>query len=267
MGSLRDLTGQQFTYLTVLKRSENRYSSSGRPKVMWKCQCKCGTIKDISSHDLVTGSAKSCGCYNLEKQHSPKQYNRKKNQYDTESFDYVVGYDKNNNQFIIDRDDYGKVSQFCWHQHHGYFEAKDIRNSCKNIIYLHRLILDCELDGHNFEVDHINGDKSDNRKSNLRKLTKQENIINRKPPKNRDIAGVQWHKRDEVWEVWISYNKQTHYLGRTKDYNEAVRIRYEAEQKLHGEYGYCKSRNISLDDIINTTQNIQSENNKGSELS
>ena len=267
MGSLRDLTGQQFTYLTVLERSENKYSSSGRPTVMWKCQCKCGTIKDVSARNLLTGSTKSCGCYNRENLHRSKLCNRKKNQYDTESFDYIVGYDSNNNQFTIDRDDYDKVSQFCWHQHHGYFEAKDIRNSCKNIIYLHRLILDCEIGERDFDVDHINGDKSDNRKSNLRKITEQENTINRKPFHNKEISGVLWHKRDKTWEVWISYDGKRRYLGRTKDYNKAVKMRYEAEQKYHGEYSYCKSRNISLDDIIDTTQNTQSENNKRSELS
>lgn len=63
MGAKRELTGQQFGRLTVLYDSGKRY----RNKVIWTCQCECGTIKDILGNDLIQGKVKSCGCYKSEK--------------------------------------------------------------------------------------------------------------------------------------------------------------------------------------------------------
>ena len=53
-----DLIGQKFGLLTVLSFS---YIDQHRHSV-WKCQCDCGTIKEISRCELTTGKVKSCGC-------------------------------------------------------------------------------------------------------------------------------------------------------------------------------------------------------------
>ena len=53
-----DETGNTYGELTVLFRSQN--DSFGRAR--WKCQCKCGTIIDVSGNNLRTGSVRSCGC-------------------------------------------------------------------------------------------------------------------------------------------------------------------------------------------------------------
>ena len=58
MANKRDLTGQVFGKLTVLKESPER--KSGR--VCWECQCECGTIKIVRATDLTCGKTKSCGC-------------------------------------------------------------------------------------------------------------------------------------------------------------------------------------------------------------
>jgi len=52
----KDLTGKQFSNLTVLRRSTNdsRY---------WLCQCICGKQKEIFVSTLVSNKTKSCGCY------------------------------------------------------------------------------------------------------------------------------------------------------------------------------------------------------------
>lgn len=54
---LKDLTGQVFGQLTVLKLKK-----SGRNVCIWTCQCRCGNIKDIARSSLVTGLTNSCGC-------------------------------------------------------------------------------------------------------------------------------------------------------------------------------------------------------------
>ncbi len=90
---------------------------------------------------------------------------------------------KNGQSFIVDDEDFEKVSEYSWHffgagyigrsKHLGYFNGKQ-----KNkMLYLHRFLTDAP-DGQ--EVDHINGDRLDNRKSNLRFSTRSQNNANKK---------------------------------------------------------------------------------------
>lgn len=60
---MKDLSGQLFGRLVALEPTQERKSGS----IVWKCQCQCGNIVNISSHSLKTGNTKSCGCLNLEK--------------------------------------------------------------------------------------------------------------------------------------------------------------------------------------------------------
>lgn len=60
MGVLKDKSGQRYGRLTVIRRTEN----SKHPK--WECVCDCGNIKSIYQSNLISGDAKSCGCYSLE---------------------------------------------------------------------------------------------------------------------------------------------------------------------------------------------------------
>ena len=56
-----DLTGQKFNMLNVIELSEKLDASKCR---QWKCRCDCGRITYASSHQLKSGSKKSCGCAN-----------------------------------------------------------------------------------------------------------------------------------------------------------------------------------------------------------
>ena len=59
MGQLKDLTGQKFGKLTVLRRVEDK--QRGRP--MWLCQCECGNQTVVSSTRLLLpNGTRSCGC-------------------------------------------------------------------------------------------------------------------------------------------------------------------------------------------------------------
>lgn len=62
MSKLIDLTGQQFGYLTVIKRVE---SKTKPPK--WLCLCKCGKETEVYGTNLRRGLTTSCGCYRREK--------------------------------------------------------------------------------------------------------------------------------------------------------------------------------------------------------
>lgn len=66
------------------------------------------------------------------------------------------------------------------------------------------------------EIDHINGIKSDNRISNLRSLTTQQNAQNKIFPKSNNKSktlGVSWHKKANKWQAHVCIYKQRKYLG------------------------------------------------------
>ena len=59
MPRIKDLTGQTFGRLTVIKQA-GRY---GDGKVLWKCRCECGKERIVHGVDLSRGRTKSCGCF------------------------------------------------------------------------------------------------------------------------------------------------------------------------------------------------------------
>ena len=58
---MENLIGQQFNYFTVIDGPIKK----GK-RIYWKCQCKCGNIKEVRSDGLKSGQTKSCGCYKNE---------------------------------------------------------------------------------------------------------------------------------------------------------------------------------------------------------
>lgn len=60
---LKDLIGQKFGRLTVLKRVEDIINSKNKHHTQWLCQCDCGNFIEVRGSNLINGSTKSCGCY------------------------------------------------------------------------------------------------------------------------------------------------------------------------------------------------------------
>lgn len=61
--TFKDLTGQKFGRLLVIKRLEN--NKYGR--AMWLCLCDCGKSHIVEGGHLLNGTIKSCGCYNIDR--------------------------------------------------------------------------------------------------------------------------------------------------------------------------------------------------------
>lgn len=60
----KDLTGMTFGHLTVIEKTDKRYSNGG---VGWLCECDCGKRKIIRSGNLLRGKTRSCGCNKISK--------------------------------------------------------------------------------------------------------------------------------------------------------------------------------------------------------
>jgi hypothetical protein len=60
MESIVDIAGLRFGRLTVLQLSGTRDPTSGR--LLWECECDCGTICRVTRGRLTSGNTKSCGC-------------------------------------------------------------------------------------------------------------------------------------------------------------------------------------------------------------
>ena len=91
-------------------------------------------------------------------------------------------------------------------------------------------------------LDHINGDRADNRLVNLRPANYKQNGANRKPQSSCGVHGVVWHKRDCKWQAQIKVNGKPIFLGYFETIEEAQAARIAAEEKYHGDYGHHVSR-------------------------
>lgn len=88
------------------------------------------------------------------------------------------------------------------------------------------------------QIDHINGIKTDNRACNLREATNSQNGKNLKLSKanKTGVAGVCWSERYQNYRVYIKVDHKQKYFGTFKNFDDAVKVRHEAEDRYFGEW-------------------------------
>lgn len=158
---------------------------------------------------------------------------------------YMMAYIRlsNGGKALIDDEDFDYINQWRWQlSEQGYaVRSKYIKSirvatkrgwkSINKLIFMHREI---NKTPDNLYTDHINRDKLDNRKANLRSCTYSQNLINK--PLKKD--GVQYrHDRPKSpWRVYVSHNKKEIYVGCFPDYEDAKNIRAAVNEQLNGEF-------------------------------
>ena len=244
MGKAMDLTGKKFGRLMVVKRVEDHICyPSGYRTPKWLCQCDCGNEITIIGKALTRkNGTKSCGCFAKENMSRVK---KRYNTYDLTG-EYGVGYTLKGEEFWFDLEDYDKIKNYCWSKNKkGYIISTDSKT--RKTVLLHRIVTDCP-DG--FVPDHIHGKETryDNRKSNLRIVTRQQNGMNSALSKNNTsgVTGVTWHKRDRVWQARIKVGYKYIHLGYFDRFENAVKARKKAEEKYFGEFSYDNSQSYMI---------------------
>jgi hypothetical protein len=88
------------------------------------------------------------------------------------------------------------------------------------------------------QIDHINGDRSDNRISNLREASQSQNNGNCRKRGNNvsGYTGVFWNTRHAKWQAQIAMNGRNNYIGLFSDIEEAVAARKAAAKRIHGDF-------------------------------
>lgn len=137
-------------------------------------------------------------------------------------------------EILIDAEDLELVSQYTWQVTDGgyakkYLESNENGIRLRRVVYMHRLIMNAQ---ENQLVDHISQDKLDNRKSNLRFITKSLNALNsNKTRSSTGYRGVIHNKqRGKPFLARITIDSKQIYLG-SFDTPEEASAAYLAKQK------------------------------------
>ena len=138
---------------------------------------------------------------------------------------------------IVDDEDYDRLMAMGkWQIGAGGYATTDIGGRLnKKKILMHRFIMDVAT---GFVTDHINGDKLDNRKCNLRICKQYQNAANRGSNKNNSSGykGVCWDKRKNKWMAKIQVNRKYIFCG-YESTPELAALKYnEFAQKHFGEF-------------------------------
>jgi hypothetical protein len=129
-----------------------------------------------------------------------------------------------------------------WHFENGYARRKDYIGCISSkptwkMFGMHRVVMKAPL---GMQVDHINHNKLDNQKCNLRLATHQENMWNSKIQKNNKSGykGVSWRKQCNKWQATIKKNYKDISLGYYKTKEDAALAYNNAARELFGQFAF-----------------------------
>lgn len=117
------------------------------------------------------------------------------------------------------------------------YARREVRRDGKKIrIPMHRVITQPPT---GMEVDHIDGNGLNNRRSNLRVVTHAQNLSNRGAPKNNTSGkkGVVWMKDEKRWRAQIGVNGKNMHIGCYPTIDLAHAAYVVVCRELHGEFG------------------------------
>lgn len=135
---------------------------------------------------------------------------------------------------LVDDEDFESVSKFYWSV-----------NKSRDTLYVVGRVNGVRIKLHHFimgtkDIDHINHNTLDNRRSNLRKATRHQNVINRRSMKNgtSKFKGVHWYKATEKWQSQVQINGKKTHIGFFDSEVEAAKAYNEKAKEFHGNFAF-----------------------------
>jgi len=176
-------------------------------------------------------------------------------EYDTYTILKIVSVKHGTFEILLDDEDVEKVKQLHWNinkfnhaMKRNYFYVVN-----RDGLLLHRYIMNAPK---GLVVDHINGDKLDNRKQNLQICTVKKN--SRKSQfrltNKSGHSGVFWYYYNNVnkWVAQIIVDYKTIHLGYYDDIKDAIKAREKAEIKYFGDFKPISNCPENAGNAINT---------------
>jgi hypothetical protein len=129
----------------------------------------------------------------------------------------------------------------------GYVGTKIAADGRKVSLYLHRLIMENVLQPGQ-HVDHVNGDRLDNRRANLRPATPGQNMANSgsKIGSSSQYKGVSFRKDTGKYRASIQVNGATNHLGTFENEDDAARAYDAAALQTWGEFAKVNLPAVSV---------------------
>lgn len=136
---------------------------------------------------------------------------------------------------LVDDEDYERLNGYRWYLGNSGYAGRTTKGRGGRKITMHREVLGL-APGDKKQADHINGNRLDNRRRNLRECSHEENRYNVQKTKGLS-SGYKGVSRDgQQWQVKITHNRTGYHLGLFDSETEAA-IAYDHEaRKLFGEF-------------------------------
>lgn len=226
-------TNQKFGMLTFTGKTE--LMGENRRRAYGTFICDCGK-KHITRMDIVlSGDTQSCGCVYEEIRKIVGKQNVSKataacvkyNKYEIDGNTVTVHLFNSENVMICDIDDWKRLKEYCWYVGSGGYAYAHIKGSNKSMQF-HKEVISAQKGN---VRDHINRNRLDNRKENLRETSYLVNAVNFTLKRNNTsgYSGVSYDIECAKWKARIRFNNKTYYLGRYDSKADAIKARKAAE--------------------------------------
>ena len=222
----KDMVGKKIGMLTVLS-----FAGMGKHgTAMWNCRCNCGNEKVVDGALLRSGMSISCGCLQAI---ATSKARKKYNEYCISDGIVTVRLSNSDKEMLCDVDDWERLKEYCWHGGGNGYAVTNVPEGSSIYRSFHMNVIECPDD---MVRDHINRNRLDNRKCNLRIVSRDVNARNTNIQKNNTSGYKGVTKgRDGKYVAQISVGDRTFYLGRYRTAEEAYAARLDGERKYFGE--------------------------------
>jgi len=136
----------------------------------------------------------------------------------------------------VDDEDYEELSKHkWWFNNKGYPHTYIYVDNKRTSIFMHQILIKPPK---GLQIDHIDRDKLNNQRDNLRIATQSQNNMNRIKQKNTSskYKGVSWHKEHKKWRAYITFKDKYIHLGYFTNEDDAGRAYNKRAKELFNKY-------------------------------